>query len=174
MEQEKEDAKKPQEVLDKEAEEAAIHRCNLLLGLKNKRRLSRDSSRSASDTESDATIADKDKDMPSETAGLSNNEIVAKIYRLRKRSRRSKDTKEGKQEVKEMMETFKAVGSQMAEAMTAISTAIVSADDTNGKDKETDLRLKYLEKQMKEESELVRSRVKKNEQALALILSKLQ
>ena len=37
LEQEKEDAKKPQEVLDKEAEEAAIHRRNLLLGLKNKR-----------------------------------------------------------------------------------------------------------------------------------------
>jgi len=36
LEQEKEDAKKPQEVLDKEAEEAAIHRRNLLLGLKNK------------------------------------------------------------------------------------------------------------------------------------------
>ena len=100
--------------------------------------------------------------------------IVAKIHRLRKRSRRSKDTKEGKQEVKEMMETFKAVGSQMAEAMTAIGTAIASADDTNGKDKETDLRLERLEKQMKEESELARSRAEKNEQALALILSKLQ
>ena len=70
-----------------------------------------------------------------------------------------------------MMKIFKVVGSQMAEA---ISTAIISTDDTNEKDKETDLRLKHLEKQMKEESELVRSRVKKNEQALALILSKLQ
>ena len=49
-----------------------------------------------------------------------------------------------------------------------------SANDTNGNDKDTDLRLEHLEKQMKEESELARSRAEKNEQALALILSKLQ
>ena len=99
-------------MLDKEAEEATIYQHNLLLGLKNKHQHSWDSSRSASNTKSDATIADKDKDTLLETAGLSNNKIVAKIYHLWKYSRCSKDTKEGKQEVKEMIETFKAVHQQ--------------------------------------------------------------
>ena len=86
--------------------------------------------------------------------------------------RRNKRSDEEGNEVKDIVGAFKAVGSQMAEAMKAMGTALAGSTE-EASIKENDLRLERLEEQMKEQAELASSRAEKNEKVLALILSKL-